>query len=72
MSRTVQTETLKASHLAKAYGGRPIVRDVSFEVQRGRVIGLLGPNGAARPPPFIWWSAWCVPTAAPSTWGIAN
>ncbi len=40
--------TLKASNLAKAFRGRPVVRDVSLEVQSAQVVGLLGPNGAGK------------------------
>ena len=40
--------TLVAQHLAKAYGGRPVVKDVSLEVSEGEIVGRLGPNGAGK------------------------
>lgn len=39
---------LKALHLAKAYKGRQVVRDVSISVNSGQIVGLLGPNGAGK------------------------
>ena len=39
---------LKASKLAKSYGPRQIVSDVSVEIHAGQVVGLLGPNGAGK------------------------
>jgi lipopolysaccharide export system ATP-binding protein len=43
---------LKAVSVAKAYGGRRVVDDVSLEVKGGEVIGLLGPNGAGKTTTF--------------------
>jgi len=35
--------------LSKAYGAVQAVRDLSFTVSSGEVVGLIGPNGPARP-----------------------
>ena len=37
-----------ATHLSKSYGKRPVVKDVSFSVSQGEVVGILGPNGAGK------------------------
>ncbi len=42
------TATLACRHLAKAYRGRQVVRDVSMQVSAGEIVGLLGPNGAGK------------------------
>ncbi|MCY4471761.1 MAG: LPS export ABC transporter ATP-binding protein [Kistimonas sp.] len=39
---------LQAQNLAKTYGSRPVVRDVSLSIKTGQVAGLLGPNGAGK------------------------
>jgi lipopolysaccharide export system ATP-binding protein len=39
---------LSASHLAKSYKGREVIKDVSLSVESGQVVGLLGPNGAGK------------------------
>jgi lipopolysaccharide export system ATP-binding protein len=39
---------LTASHLAKSFRGRAVVRDVSLQIESGQIVGLLGPNGAGK------------------------
>jgi lipopolysaccharide export system ATP-binding protein len=48
MSRVDQTGWLVAHGLAKSFGKRAVVHDVSIAVRRGEAVGLLGPNGAGK------------------------
>ncbi|HEY9677083.1 MAG TPA: LPS export ABC transporter ATP-binding protein [Drouetiella sp.] len=45
-------KTLIIDSLQKSYGGRRVVDGVSFFVQRGEVVGLLGRNGAGKTTSF--------------------
>jgi len=47
-SRIDQTGWLVAHKLAKSFGRRSVVGDVSIAVRRGEAVGLLGPNGAGK------------------------
>ena len=39
---------LEVSNLTKYYSGIPAIKDVSFTVGRGEVLGYLGPNGSGK------------------------
>jgi gliding motility-associated transport system ATP-binding protein len=39
---------IHVEHLTKYYGDYAAVRDVSFDVEAGQIVGFLGPNGAGK------------------------
>jgi ABC-type Mn2+/Zn2+ transport system ATPase subunit len=42
------TESVRADGIAAGYGGWPVIEDVSFALQPGQRIGVLGPNGGGK------------------------
>lgn len=40
--------SIKVSSLTKIYGEQKAVNNISFELQKGEVVGFLGPNGAGK------------------------
>jgi len=43
---------LSARSLAKQFGDRQVVKNISLEVNSGEIVGLLGPNGAGKTTSF--------------------
>lgn len=43
---------LEARNIVKKYRSRTVVNEVSFQVNRGEIVGLLGPNGAGKTTSF--------------------
>jgi lipopolysaccharide export system ATP-binding protein len=44
--------SLEISGLKKSYNGKPVVSDISLNINSGEVVGLLGPNGAGKTTTF--------------------
>ena len=39
---------IKVENFTKSYGSTPVIEDISFEIQKGEIFGLLGTNGAGK------------------------
>jgi len=39
---------LTISKISKSLGGKPILKNISFALKKGEILGLLGPNGAGK------------------------
>jgi len=47
-SEAPSVAVLEVRHLAKRFGGLWALRDVSFSVAEGEILGVIGPNGAGK------------------------
>ena len=39
---------LETEKLSVGYDGKPLIRDVCLQVQRGKIVTLIGPNGSGK------------------------
>ena len=44
----MEEKLLNIKSVTKNFGGKTALKDVSFELDRGRIVGLLGPNGSGK------------------------
>ena len=42
------TPLLSANHLTFSYTDRPVLDDVSFEIDRASIVAVIGPNGSGK------------------------
>ncbi|MBT4876407.1 MAG: ATP-binding cassette domain-containing protein, partial [Desulfobacula sp.] len=43
-----QTKLLKVINISKSFGGVQAVRNVSFDIKPGELLGVIGPNGSGK------------------------
>jgi len=60
--------SLQLQHLSKSYGRCEAVRDLSFCVRRGEIVGLLGPNGAGKSTTIAMLTGFLTPTTGDVRW----
>lgn len=42
------TPILECSHISKRFGHKTVLSDINFQINPGRIVGLLGPNGSGK------------------------
>ena len=47
-NKNLSDNVLNIKKISKTLGGRPILKNISFSLKHGQILGLLGPNGAGK------------------------
>src|SRR6202158_5615237 len=58
---------ITVTELTKRYARHTAVDHISFEVQKGQIVGFLGPNGAGKTPTMRMLTCFLPPTAGTAT-----
>lgn len=75
MSATLSMQpsaTLEVRGLSKSFGGNHAVKDISFDVRPGEIVGLIGPNGAGKTTCFNLITGFYTPTSGQVRYGGAD
>ena len=55
--------SIKVSGLTKQYGEQMAVKNISFEIEKGNIVGFLGPNGAGKSTTMKMLTTYILPTS---------
>jgi ABC-2 type transport system ATP-binding protein len=59
--------SITVTNLCKTYGTQKAVNNISFEVQKGEIVGFLGPNGAGKSTTMKMITGYLLPTSGNAT-----
>ena len=59
-------DDIKCSTISGGYGNEPVINDVSFQVHKGELFGIIGPNGSGKTT-LLKNDEWC---SALYEWGV--
>ena len=59
--------SIEVKNLLKVYGGQKAVNNISFQVNKGEIVGFLGPNGAGKSTTMKMITGYLHPTAGEAT-----
>ena len=45
---TTNNEIIKVEHLKKSFGDFEVLKDISFSLHQGEVLGIIGPSGSGK------------------------
>lgn len=45
---TINNEIIKVEHLKKSFGSLEVLKDISFSLYQGEVLGIIGPSGSGK------------------------
>ncbi len=62
---------LEVRGIDMVFGGLAALRDVSFSLAEGEILGLIGPNGAGKTTLFNVITAFLTPTRGRSAWPVS-
>ena len=63
---------LEVRHVGKKYGEQRILRDITFSLSEGEVLGIIGPNGAGKTTLFNIIAGWVSPSQGEVFWRGKN
>ncbi|MFZ2088116.1 MAG: ABC transporter ATP-binding protein [Desulfobaccales bacterium] len=63
---------LEVREISKHYGEQQVLRDITFSLPAGEVLGIIGPNGAGKSTLFNIIAGWTAPVQGEVFWGGEN